>query len=834
MGPFDSEITYGSFQMVKDPFSIIFDAKSVCTQESLHEEEVNSYFEHHQKHQHLTESALAVLNASNPDVMYSRGENLYAEAGSDDGEFYSRLVQLKNEISEYANLLPIIGTSKRSGEQLCISNADMFGTTWDLPPTIATSEYIALDATIATPEWGAFEATIATSEYGTLDATIATPEYVALDATIATPEYGALDATIATSEYGTLDATIATSEYGALDATTADPPERSVARKITRGIRSNHRFRLADLVEESDELFRDGFVDMFSSLAFPVYGNDPLKGEISGNLTLHQNTGETLCICGNCYTNEPALTRHTINPKGISEPIGDGDQSFMTKANPELLLEKPDPAITDSGYASASRLDLPSNALAPLNMSQPAYDNVNREDAETRYSAATTMAEDYVQHYIVEKIIAQLETMFRPGEENESETCQDDTECMALEEKMLMWREKLADDPVVFSDTRFEGVEGEADYLPELTTFPVYNKIIIKSEAYKWFITSLKKEFTLQWTATRPRVMIEDIRRKILNQLLTGKISKRRAPDAHTVTFDLDWRVQMRKRLQGKFQGPTGSGQSLVEFITVTGSPEEAQVLTIEQYLTQTWPMNGQELLNVLQETIDSHPCHSSVTFPDSTRIEAKIVASRLFVTATGPAYFIAECGEQLAWLGAVLLGDSRHLTGGWTPLITSRASPSPSIKSEHQHRFHVGLDTERLEISANGTSQWQNSWHDLVEDSMVILGFPVSGRPKGYSGLELSYDVLLHLLHVDKPIIFNELVLIKGPKMSLQLIKHTENVFLWYLFNPSGVMAIIPGVPVNLHQLETGRHILTTYADLETVVSQSEHPGLIYKRCIF
>ena len=195
--------------------------------------------------------------------------------------------------------------------------------------------------------------------------------------------------------------------------------------------------------------------------------------------------------------------------------------------------------------------------------------------------------------------------MFLPGEDSESRNLRD-SGCMMLAEKMLMWTKNLEEDLVFENDTHFEGVEDEVDDLTEVTKLPLYNNRILKSAAYEWFIVTLKKESALQWTATYPRVMIEDIRRKILNQLSTQITGKRRAPDTHSVTFGLVWQDTMGKQLLCKVEKPTGSEKTSSENIIITGSREEAQALTVQQYFRQTWPANWQRLLEVLRKAIDS------------------------------------------------------------------------------------------------------------------------------------------------------------------------------------------------------------------------------------
>lgn len=171
-------------------------------------------------------------------------------------------------------------------------------------------------------------------------------------------------------------------------------------------------------------------------------------------------------------------------------------------------------------------------------------------------------------------------------------------ENMSLNDKMSMWDRRAGDDRS--TDDKAE-ITNQAD-LPE------YHKIIFDSAAYEWLLASLRNEIILQWSAKQPHVMVKGIRQQILDQLPTGTVRKQRALSGHKVKFDLQW----GDAFKGWFEHESTdrfirSDQSFAELITVTGSAEEAQALTIKQYLCQTWPKRGPQLLGVLQNAINSH-----------------------------------------------------------------------------------------------------------------------------------------------------------------------------------------------------------------------------------
>lgn len=186
---------------------------------------------------------------------------------------------------------------------------------------------------------------------------------------------------------------------------------------------------------------------------------------------------------------------------------------------------------------------------------------------------------------------------------------------MSLLDKMSMWDNKAGEiDTVAENDELFEGVGDDDDEITNEVDLSKYHGVILKSPSYEWLLSSLKKESSLQWDLRQPRIMVENIRQKILDKLPAGTISKHRPLNACEVVFDLKW-----------YDGDSGSALFsklstseilLSELIAVTGSREESQALTIEQYLRQTWPAYGLQVLGVLQRVITNYDQHCSGKLP--------------------------------------------------------------------------------------------------------------------------------------------------------------------------------------------------------------------------
>jgi hypothetical protein len=441
------------------------------------------------------------------------------------------------------------------------------------------------------------------------------------------------------------------------------------------------------------------------------------------------------------------------------------------------------------------------------------------------------------------EVIAQLEVMFNQEEDDEPDRTQGHDRDMSVIDKMRMWTSKAGQDHSVHSkEELFEGVKDEEEDAIDQSELSAYHNIIVDSPAYQWLLTNLSNEFLLQSWTTEPR-----IRQRILDKLPTGTISKQRSPDIHEFTFELELNNAMQESILNGFpQHRRLSNRSFRSFFVLTGSPWEAQGLTVEQYLAQTWPITGLQLIDALEkattnlarhslgksETPDNFPYHTYsylVSLPEKTQLEIRILPSHLVVTATGPAYFVADCGESLSWLGSAVCSKTSNIRSYCLPLITSFRIDSVPLNStlmKYKGYCKLGFELKELGTSDESVPGVQNFSRDLLDENALVLGFPIRRRPEGYPGLELSFDTLLHYLQAKKAEIFLCDVFIKGPNRVLKLIKHIDDIFLWQLDHSladnslccpderSRAIAIQDYSFLDHHTLEVGRHILSKCAD--------------------
>jgi len=176
------------------------------------------------------------------------------------------------------------------------------------------------------------------------------------------------------------------------------------------------------------------------------------------------------------------------------------------------------------------------------------------------------------------------------------------------------------------------------------------------------------------------------------------------------------------------------------------------------------------------------------VNLDENTQLDTRIAPSYLTLTATGTAYFVASCGELLAWIGSALLSITGNIGSYFIPLITSfslDSAPSNSALLKYKGNCDIGFEVAKLETSNYSLPRIKNREQGSVGENGLILGFPILRRPEGYPGLEVSFGTLLYSVQATNAILLEGNVVIKGLERRLKLVKHRNSVFLWHLLHP-------------------------------------------------
>lgn len=139
-----------------------------------------------------------------------------------------------------------------------------------------------------------------------------------------------------------------------------------------------------------------------------------------------------------------------------------------------------------------------------------------------------------------------------------------------------------------------------------------YRNVILTTPAYKWMVGVLERETGL--TRPIPNIM-QEIRTSVVDALpVSTRVSRRTNSQQLRAVFYVNWDPIAFATEQ---QYEDIADRALCEAITITGSENNAQALTTEQYMCQTWPMGGKEILGLIMKVValNSEHAHSSCKF---------------------------------------------------------------------------------------------------------------------------------------------------------------------------------------------------------------------------
>ncbi|KAL3457981.1 hypothetical protein BJX64DRAFT_280222 [Aspergillus heterothallicus] len=304
---------------------------------------------------------------------------------------------------------------------------------------------------------------------------------------------------------------------------------------------------------------------------------------------------------------------------------------------------------------------------------------------------------------------------------------------MSLLEKMSQWM--LLSQEAEFSVPTIPHLvypshhsEPDSEGHPELPAIRTYTDMIRSATSYSKLLVDLRRDITMQ--LSNPDIMAEVHSQVIAMLPQSRRISRQGPPETFCMSFNVDWDPLAFIQKQEYKAAPK---TVIRDAIVVTGGAITAQAMTCVEYMRQTWPSIGEQVLDLIQNSLEAP--YSSVASSRTPRIRASLVGETitaphyLEVAVSGHASWIGELAEILAWMGSAL--RSSTISDGIQLCIP---------------------------LSMNG-----KCWHGLFKAPVVAKGFPISRRPTSSPGLEIPLDMMATLTDTTRLNSFNGKWFIKG-----------------------------------------------------------------------
>ncbi|PTU23705.1 hypothetical protein P175DRAFT_0519743 [Aspergillus ochraceoroseus IBT 24754] len=352
-----------------------------------------------------------------------------------------------------------------------------------------------------------------------------------------------------------------------------------------------------------------------------------------------------------------------------------------------------------------------------------------------------------------------------------------------------------------------------------------YCDTILRSPAYRWFLERVGKEIVLP--VSKPDCMGR-IRTKIIEAFPKLRLVSRHKPsEEYKATFDINWDpLQFFREREYK----ETIDEVLEAAITLTGSLDHAQALPCSSYMRQTWPLTGQDILDLVKKVTGNQDTYST-QLCDGTILAATTRGNRFQIEVQGTAWAIAEIGEQFAWLGA-------SLRSSYNPKSLIICTPTVSCCHKEatsegpisfQFEFQLDVQRESFPPSPGGC------WHGIFSSPVIVRGYPILRRSESNTGLEVPLNIMAALGKAPRVTVWDGKVFLKGFHSVMIPTKVTADMVIWHLiFKPDGSYMSYTDSQINnmeglyperlsMPLLEKSRHALGWCSDATSYIGSSK-----------
>jgi hypothetical protein len=380
------------------------------------------------------------------------------------------------------------------------------------------------------------------------------------------------------------------------------------------------------------------------------------------------------------------------------------------------------------------------------------------------------------------------------------------------------------DEPPKRPDELFEGVnelETEPlDYdLEEDFTMDEYSQLLLAHGAFERVLSTLRSSIALDSGGSG----LSGIKTKIYDLIPEAKmIRHRRDVPMVCLSLSVDWNLN-GFYIQGGYKDPLAD--VVRRTITLTGSFEDAQAMTAEAYMVQTWPVTGLHTLDlvcsILGEKSHYHEGMSTTDLAtlmlisldlreDGTviRAEFRLATNELIVKTFGTATAIIELVQQLSWLAAALRPSP--FAAGIARVVprVKCARDAEKVPNPYSGRWNTEFDSlipieckvdyAFMEVSsASPSHQDGRCWLDMFQNPVMVADYPILARTAPNLGLEISP---VHMAQLIQAKYVNKMdcgLIMKGFSALFAAMRVVGDLIVWHhVFDPRGDQISYTDVP--------------------------------------
>ncbi|KAF5537332.1 hypothetical protein FPHYL_12752 [Fusarium phyllophilum] len=332
-----------------------------------------------------------------------------------------------------------------------------------------------------------------------------------------------------------------------------------------------------------------------------------------------------------------------------------------------------------------------------------------------------------------------------------------------------------------------------------LSQMPKYRQFIQGSNAYRWLLTKIDQH--RQLSCEEPSIINRigvSIRDELKAQVSHRKMSRSQVPVWFKMTYILKWDLMRFMRSTGI---SSDFADALPNILCLTGSWNEAQATTVAEYMEQTWPQSGGDIITLLQEILSvwekSNLEYSRIPIDCERSSDLSVLKCIIKpapnddiwceISATGGHYIVSEIGEQISWLASTLRSVEGTNSGPVSTTPSIKALYTSAVTSRSSERIMGITGTCCIKFSqrveARDDLDPGSCWIRLFSSPNSVRGYPIQRRSMPRTGLEIPLRYAASIVGSYEVVQWDESLLIKGFNMLMVATHVANDVMVWHLF---------------------------------------------------
>ncbi|UPK92375.1 hypothetical protein LCI18_003310 [Fusarium solani-melongenae] len=363
------------------------------------------------------------------------------------------------------------------------------------------------------------------------------------------------------------------------------------------------------------------------------------------------------------------------------------------------------------------------------------------------------------------------------------------------------------------NDAILDWVSGiQPESTTEMSQSAQYMESVQQSDAYRWLLTKVLQHDRLSFGDEYSAARIgKSIRRelRVLGYPLKSRVRPR--PGMVTIVFKLNWNPVRFFRILGT---DIPYEEALPKLLCLVGSWDEAQALTVADYMNQTWPESGQSLITLLQKLVslpEGQECSYETPQPleGQRRRGLKSLSaiihpeSSFSLTAIGGLHFVSEIGEQLSWLASTLRPSITHgRVMSYIPRVRGIRLLPQFWERHRTASCEIGFE---FAGTADPSLEAGLCWGNLFCGPILVKGFPILKRSIPKTGLEMSLAEISTIIGSSQVVRWDQRIIMKGFNMLAVATLAAADIIVWHLLVSGEADERISYVDPRLDELDSG-----------------------------